>query len=88
MKKHALLKRGTAAALLSATIALPAAVGLTAGTANAVPREINCVAIAQAVDDYMYVAGMAYDQGDIKAGDDHMKSAHVANANYNRYCLS
>jgi hypothetical protein len=39
MKKHTLLKRATAAALLSATLATPAVIGLTAGTASARPIE-------------------------------------------------
>jgi hypothetical protein len=37
MTKHTLLKRATAAALLSATMAAPRIVGLTAATANAMP---------------------------------------------------
>lgn len=39
MKKQTLLKRATAAALLSATLATPAVIGLTAGTASAKPIE-------------------------------------------------
>ena len=39
MKKHTLLKRATAAALLSATLATPTVIGLTAGTASARPIE-------------------------------------------------
>jgi hypothetical protein len=37
MNTRALLKRATAAALLSATLAAPGVVGLTAATANAMP---------------------------------------------------
>lgn len=44
MKKQTLLKRVTAAALLSATLAAPAVIGLTAGTASARPMsEAQCV---------------------------------------------
>jgi hypothetical protein len=44
MKKKTLLKRATAAALLSATLAAPAVAGLTAGTASARPMsEAQCV---------------------------------------------
>jgi hypothetical protein len=39
MKKQTLLKRATATALLSATLAAPAVIGLTAGTASALPIE-------------------------------------------------
>lgn len=39
MNKHTLLRRATAAALLSATLAAPAVAGLTAGTASARPIE-------------------------------------------------
>jgi hypothetical protein len=39
MKKQTLLKRATAAALMSAALVTPAVVGLTAGTANALPIE-------------------------------------------------
>lgn len=46
MKKYTLLKRATAAALLTATLAAPAVAGLTAGTANARPMsEAQCVAL-------------------------------------------
>jgi hypothetical protein len=37
MNKHALLKRVAAGAVLSATLAVPGIVGLTAATANAMP---------------------------------------------------
>jgi hypothetical protein len=37
MKKHAMLKRVAAGAVLSATLAVPGIVGLTAATANAMP---------------------------------------------------
>jgi hypothetical protein len=37
MNTHALLKRAVAAAVLSATLAVPGVVGLTAATANAMP---------------------------------------------------
>ena len=44
MKKHALLKRATTAALLSATLLVPAGLGLAAGTAGARPMsETQCV---------------------------------------------
>ena len=40
MKTHTLIKRAASVALLSSTLALPAVVGLTAGTANAVPIQV------------------------------------------------
>lgn len=88
MKQHTLLKRATAAALLSATIVTPAVVGLTAGAASALPIESpNCGGILQARDSSIWMASVAYEQGDKKAYAEYMADARRANANYQRHCL-
>ena len=62
--KRAGLKRAVAASLLSATIAAPAVLGLTAFTANARPIESpNCRAIAQAVDSSIHMDTVAQGTG-------------------------
>jgi hypothetical protein len=89
MKKYSLLKRATAAALLSATIAAPAVVGPTAGTADARPRDMQCLAFAKSMDTSIQLANVAYEQGDKKAGDEYARDADRAYANLvNRKCLS
>ena len=88
MKKHTLLKRATVAALLSASLATPAVIGLTAGTANAMPIESpNCRAIAQSFDSAIYAASVARQQGDTKAEADWTNLANRALRNHNRHCL-
>ncbi|HET6732390.1 hypothetical protein [Mycobacterium sp.] len=88
MKKHTLLKRATAAALLSATLAAPAFAGLTAATASARPIESpNCQAILQSFESSLMVARAARQQGDMKAYREYMTDAGQAKANYNRHCL-
>jgi hypothetical protein len=53
MKKYTLLKRATAAAMLSATLAAPAVAGLTAGTASARPMtEAQCVQLENEMFSY------------------------------------
>jgi hypothetical protein len=53
MKNHTLFKRAMSVALLSSTLALPAVVGLTAGTANAKPRcEILWEVAGETIDAY------------------------------------
>jgi hypothetical protein len=89
MKKYSLLKRATAAALLSATIVTPAVVGLTAGTANARPRDMQCLAYAKAMDQSTQLAHIAYEQGDKKMGNYYGDVADRAYANLVRNkCLS
>lgn len=88
MKKHTQLRRATAAALLAAALATPAVVGLTAGTANAKPREGSCYAINQAKESSLHMANVARDQGDTKAARMYMQDAARASANYQRYCVS
>jgi len=89
MKKHTLLKRATAAALLSATLAAPAVAGLTAGTASARPVEsANCQAMLDSFESSLIVARAARKQGDMKAYNEYMTDAGRAKANYNRHCLS
>lgn len=84
-----MLKRAIGAALLTATFATPAALGLTAGTANARPIESpNCRGIAKAIDSSMYMANVARDQGDTKAAREYMRDAARASANYQRHCTS
>ena len=87
MKNHTILKRAIAAGLLSATLAAPAAL-ISAGTAVAKPREVNCAGIAKAIDSSMYMADRARDQGNIKAAREHMREAALASANYQRHCLT
>ena len=87
MTKHTLLTRAAAAAALSATITVPAVLGLTAGTANAKPRNINCIVIGQVIDDHIALAAVAYDQGDDAAAQDHLKTARLAQSNYSRHCM-
>lgn len=84
-----MLKRAIGAALLTATFATPAALGLTAGTATAKPIESpNCRGIAQAKDDAMYAANVARDQGDTKSEREWMRIAVRASQNYQRHCLT
>lgn len=72
-----------------ATIAAPTVVGITAGTANARPRDMQCLAYTKAMDQSHYLATVAYQQGDKKAGDDYSRDADRAYANLvNRKCLS
>ncbi|WNG90641.1 hypothetical protein [Mycobacterium sp. ITM-2016-00318] len=88
MKKQTLLKRATAAALLSATLAAPAVVGLTAATASAKPIESpNCQAMLDSFESSLIVARAARKQGDMKAYREYMTDAGNAKANYNRHCL-
>jgi hypothetical protein len=89
MEIHTVLKRAGAAALLSATIAAPAVLGLTAGTANAKPIESpNCRAMIQTINDGMYMANAARDQGDTKAAREYTRLAARASENHRRHCLS
>jgi hypothetical protein len=88
MKKHTLLKRATAAALLSATLAAPAVIGLTAGTASAMPIESpNCRNIQTSAESSFYMANVAKQQGNHKAYAEHIKDARRSIALYNRHCL-
>jgi hypothetical protein len=88
MKKHTLLRRAIAAALLSATIVTPAVVGVTAGTASARPIESpNCQGMLDAFESSLIVARAARQQGDMKAYREYMADAGQAKANYNRHCL-
>lgn len=82
-------KRLIAAALLSATIAAPAAVALNTGIANARPIESpNCAAILRAQDSAMYMANVHRDQGDTAGARRWMQDAARASANYTRHCTS
>jgi hypothetical protein len=86
MNNHTLLKRVTATTLMSA-LALPAVVGLTPASANAVPREINCRGMAQAYQSSTHVAEQAGQQGDWYASYRYYADAAAAKQNYDRYCL-
>ena len=87
--KRAGLKRAVAASLLSATIAAPAVLGLTAVTAAARPIESpNCAGIIRAMESSMHMANVARDQGDTKAAREYMKDAARASANHRRHCVS
>jgi hypothetical protein len=78
-------KRMAAAATIAAALAGPSAVLLTA-TANAVPREPNCIAIKQTMSDSADMAQAAYSQGDERGGDSWMDIYWRASANADRYC--
>lgn len=88
MGNGSVLRRAIAAAVLSATIAAPAAVALTTATATARPIESpNCRAIGQARDDALNLANMAAAQGDIKMEREYTKLFVRASRNYERHCL-
>lgn len=87
MKKHTLFNRVAAAVVVSATLVMPGVIGLTAATANAVPREINCRGMAQAHQSSTHVAEGAVAQGDYYAAYQHFADAAAAKQNYDRYCL-
>jgi len=75
--------------IVALTIVAPAVVGLTAGTANARPRDMQCLAYAKAMDQSTQLAHIAYEQGDKKMGDYYGEVADRAYANLvNRKCLS
>jgi hypothetical protein len=78
-------KRLTAAATLASALAVPGIVGLTA-TANAVPREPNCIVIYQTMSDSADMAQAAYSQGDERGGDSWMDIYWRASSNHDRYC--
>jgi hypothetical protein len=86
MKKHTLLKRAAAAALLSATLATPAVVGLATGTANAKPREGDCASIALAFESSIYMANQAQAQGEDRLYQEYMRDAVRAHRNYDKFC--
>jgi hypothetical protein len=87
MKTNSLLKRASAAAVVSAALGLPAFVGLGSGIAGAVPREINCRGMAQAYQSSMHVAEEAGKAGDYYASYRYYAEASAAKQNYDRYCL-
>ncbi|WP_374156907.1 hypothetical protein ACEWX3_14400 [Mycobacterium sp. G7A2] len=60
------LSRNTLAAAMAAAIAGPALVGMTASTANAKPREVNCLAVAEVIEDSYNMAEFAREQGDVR----------------------
>jgi hypothetical protein len=70
---------------LAATLTVPGVVVLAA-TANAVPREPNCIAIKQTMSDSADMAQAAYSQGDERGGDSWMDIYWRASANADRYC--
>lgn len=89
MGRRTTIKRAIAAGLLSATIAGPAALALTTGTASARPIESpNCAGMLRAMDSSMHMANVARDQGNEKAAREHMRDAARASANYRRHCQS
>lgn len=80
-----LIKRLAAGATLAGALAVTGVVGLTA-TANAVPREPNCIAIKQTMSDSADMAQAAYSQGDERGGDSWMHIYWQASSNADRYC--
>jgi hypothetical protein len=89
MKQHVTLKRAVAGVLMSATIAAPAVLGFTAGTAAARPIESpNCAGIVRAMESSMHMANVARDQGDTKAAREFMRDAARASKNYQRHCVT
>jgi hypothetical protein len=83
MRKRTLLGTVFATLALSASIA-----GITAGVADAKPREVNCIVLNQVADASWDVAQAAYAQGDDAAGDSHFADYLAAQENIDRYCLS
>ena len=81
--KHTFLARAAAAAALSATIAIPGVVGLTAATANAKPD--RCAAIWDAMSDSLDFAQAAQAQGDTAQANEWMDTYNRASANYSRF---
>jgi hypothetical protein len=77
--------RLAATATLAAALSASGVVGLSA-TANAVPREPNCIAIKQTMSDSADMAQAAYSQGDERGGDSWMDIYWRASANADRYC--
>ena len=82
MRTRTLLGTTLAFAALSASIA-----GVTAGAAEARPREINCIAIAQAMSDSVDMAQAYYADGDEAGGDEWLDQYYKASRNHDRYCL-
>jgi hypothetical protein len=83
MRKRTLLGTAFATLALSASIA-----GITAGVADAKPREVNCTGIYQVMSDSADMAQAAYSQGDEAGGDSWMDIYSRASRNHDRYCLS
>jgi hypothetical protein len=75
---------------LAATATLAAALSVSgvvaSATANAVPREPNCVVIYQTMSDSADMAQAAYSQGDERGGDSWMDIYWRASSNHDRYC--
>lgn len=83
------MMKGTMLGTTFATLALLASIaGITAGTADAKPREVNCIGVEQVMTDSLDLAHAAYSQGDQRGGDLHMRQYASASKNYARYCLS
>jgi hypothetical protein len=79
MRKRTLLGTTFTLVALSASIA-----GVTAGTADARPREGSCAAIYQTMSDSIDMAQAAYAQGDEAGSDSWMAVYNAASANYDR----
>ena len=83
--KH-ITKRVAGVATMAVAAAAVGVVGLTSATANAVPREPNCIAIKQTMSDSADMAQAAYSEGDERGGDSWMDIYWRASANADRYC--
>lgn len=83
MKKRT--KLGTTFAMLALSVSIA---GITAGVADAKPREVNCAGVYQVMSDSADLAQAAYAQGDQRGGDSWMKQYYAASRNHDRYCLS
>jgi hypothetical protein len=90
MNMRALAGKAVAAVVLSASAVggIGAVAVVTAGTADAMPREAQCIVIYQVMSDSADMAQAAYAQGDEAGGDSWMDIYFGASQNHDRYCLS
>lgn len=87
MATYTSLSRNTLSAVMAAAIAGSALVGMTAATASAKPREVNCLAVAEVIEDSYNLAEFAREQGDVRGYAEHLGMYIRASNNYDRYCL-
>lgn len=76
------------AAVLSAPVVMFGIAELATGTADARPREFNCIRIGQTIDDAYELANAAEAQGDYDGAVEWWGVYLSAQENYDRYCLS
>lgn len=83
MRKRTLLSAAIAFVALAVSIA-----GITAGTADAKPRELNCLQIGRNIDQSYNLAIRAKAQGDQAGYNQWMDLYHRGQEKYDRYCLT